>query len=70
MLVKELKWYSSLVFFARVILSLADHITDILTLAEFYRANHNSKHALVWDLLLFHCHVLCFKYCSSGCVLN
>ena len=70
MLVKELKWYSLFVFFVGVILGFTDHITDILTLAEFYCANHNSKHGLVWGLLLFHCHVLCFKYCSSGCVPN
>ena len=37
---KDLKWYSPLVFFAGVILSFADPITDILTLVEFYRANH------------------------------
>ena len=37
---KDLKWYSPFVFFAGVILSFADPITDILTLVEFYRANH------------------------------
>ena len=35
-----LKWYSPFVFFAGAILSFADPITDILTLVEFYRANH------------------------------
>ena len=37
---KDLKWYSPFVFFAGAILSFADPITDILTLVEFYRANH------------------------------
>ena len=37
---KDLKWYSPFVFFAGVILSFADPITDILTLVEFYRADH------------------------------
>ena len=37
---KDLKCYSPFVFFARAILSFADPITDILTLVEFYRANH------------------------------
>ncbi|XP_066029825.1 XK-related protein 6-like [Pocillopora verrucosa] len=38
--VKDLKWYSPFVFFAGAILSFADPITDILTLVEFYRADH------------------------------
>ena len=38
--VEDLKWYSPFVFFAGAILSFADPITDILTLVEFYRANH------------------------------
>ena len=37
---KDLKCYSPFVFFAGAILSFADPITDILTLVEFYRANH------------------------------
>ena len=38
--VKDLKWYSPFVFFAGAILSFADPIIDILTLVEFYRADH------------------------------
>ena len=38
--VKDLKWYSPFVFFVGAILSFADPITDILTLVEFYRADH------------------------------
>ena len=37
---KDLKWYSPFVFFVGAVLSFADPITDILTLVEFYRANH------------------------------
>ena len=37
---KDLKWYSPFVFFVGAMLSFADPITDILTLVEFYRANH------------------------------
>ena len=37
---KDLKWYSPFVFLVGAILSFADLITDILTLLEFYRANH------------------------------
>ena len=38
--VKDLKWYSPFVFLVEAMLSFADPITDILTLVEFYRANH------------------------------
>ena len=38
--VKDLKWYSPFVFFAGAILSFVEPITDILTLVEFYRADH------------------------------
>ena len=40
MKVEDLKWYSPFVFFVGAVLSFADPITDILTLVEFYRANH------------------------------
>ena len=38
--VKDLTWYSPFVFSAGAILSFVDPITDILTLVEFYRADH------------------------------
>ena len=38
--VEDLKWYSPFMFFGGAILSFADPITDILTLVEFYRADH------------------------------
>ena len=36
----ELKWYDILEVLFGTILSFADPVTDILTLVEFYRANH------------------------------
>ena len=38
----EVKWYRVLVLLVGVILSFADPITDILTLVEFYRADHKT----------------------------
>ena len=39
---KELKWYSIFVVLFETILSIADPVTDILTLVEFYRADHKT----------------------------
>ena len=39
---EDLKWYSPFVFLDGAILSFADPITDILTLVEFYRADHKT----------------------------
>ena len=36
----ELKWYDIIEVLFGTILSFADPVTDILTLVEFYRANH------------------------------
>ena len=38
----ELKWYRILGFFFGTILSIADPITDVLTLVEFYRTDHKT----------------------------
>ena len=38
----ELKWYRILKVLFGTILSIADPITDILTLREFYRAGHKT----------------------------
>jgi len=40
--VDELKWYSPFVFLFGAIVGFADPITDILTLVEFYRADHKT----------------------------
>ena len=39
---KELKWYSIFVVLFGAILSIADPITDVLTLVEFYRTDHKT----------------------------
>ena len=39
---KELKWYDIFVVLFGTILSIADPITDILTLVEFYRTDHKT----------------------------
>ena len=39
---KELKWYSIFVVLFGTILSIADPVTNILTLVEFYRADHKT----------------------------
>ena len=39
---KELKWYSIFVVLFGTILSIADPVTDILTVVEFYRADHKT----------------------------
>ena len=39
---KKIKWYSILEVLFGIILSIADPITDILTLMEFYRADHKT----------------------------
>ena len=39
---KELKWYGILPILFGTVISFADPITDILTLVEFYRANHKT----------------------------
>ena len=39
---KELKWYDIFLVLFGTILSFADPITDILTLVEFYRADHKT----------------------------
>ena len=42
MKVEDLKWYSPFKLLVGAILSFADPITDILTLVEFYRADHKT----------------------------
>ena len=38
--IDNLKWYDTFVFLIGIILSIADPVTDALTLAEFYKGNH------------------------------
>ena len=39
---KEVKWYDIFVVLFGTILSIADPITDVLTLVEFYRTGHKT----------------------------
>ena len=39
---EELKWYSIFVVLFGAILSIANPITDVLTLVEFYRTDHKT----------------------------
>ena len=57
MLVKDLKWYSPFVFCVGAILSFADPITDILTLVEFYRADHKTWFGVGLTFVLLPCFV-------------
>ena len=55
MKVEDLKWYSPFVFFVGAILSFADPITDILTLVEFYRADHMTWFGVGLTFVLLPC---------------
>ena len=52
---EDLKWYSPFVFFAGAMLSFADPITDILTLVEFYRADHTTWFGVGLTFVLMPC---------------
>jgi len=51
----KVKWYSVLVLLAGVILSFADLITDILTLVEFYRADHKTRFGVGLTFVILPC---------------
>ena len=55
MLVKDLKWYSPFMFFVGAMLSFADPITDILTLVEFYCADHKAWFGVGLTFILLPC---------------
>ena len=52
---EDLKWYSPFVLLVGAILSFADPITDILTLVEFYRADHITWFAVGLTFVLLPC---------------
>ena len=52
---KDLKWYSPFVFLVGAMLSFADPITDILTLVEFYRADHKAWFGVGLTFVLLPC---------------
>ena len=52
---EDLKWYSPFVLLVGAILSIADPITDILTLVEFYRADHMTWFGVGLTFVLLPC---------------
>ena len=62
--VKHLKWYSPFVYFVGAILSFADPITDILTLVEFYRADHKTWFGVGLAFVLLPCLVFPVLYAT------
>jgi len=52
---KDLKWYGIFVVLFGTILSFADPITDILTLVEFYRADHKTWFGVGLAFLMLPC---------------
>ena len=52
---EDLKWYSPFVLLVGAMLSFADPITDILTLVEFYRADHKTWFGVGFIFVLLPC---------------
>ena len=52
---KKLKWYDILEVLFGTIVSFADPITDILTLVEFYRADHKTWFGVGLTFIIFPC---------------
>ena len=59
----EIKWYSPFLFLVGAILSFADPITDILTLMEFYRADHKTWFGVGLTFVILPCLVFSFLHC-------
>ena len=64
MSVKDLKWYSPFLFLAGAILGVADPITDILTVVEFYRNDHK----ILFGVGLLFVILPCFPFVFLVCV--
>ena len=62
MKVEDLKWYSPFVLLVGAILSFADPITDILTLVEFYRADHKTWFGVGLAFVILPCFVFLILY--------
>ena len=60
--VDELKWYSTFVFLFGAIVGFADPITDILTLVEFYRADHKTWFGVGLAFVILPCLVYPVSY--------
>ena len=63
----EIKWYSPFLFLVGTILSFADPITDILTLVEFYRADHKTWFGVGLMFLILPCLIFSFLHCHYTC---
>ena len=61
------KWYSLLVLLAGVILSFADPITDILTLVQFYRADHKTWFGVGLAFVILPCLFFSILYSGNLC---
>ena len=61
--VKDLKWYSPFVFLVGAILSFADPLTDILTLVEFYCADHRTWFGVGLTFVLLPCLAFPVVFC-------
>ena len=70
MLVKDLKWYSPFVFLVGAILSFADPITDILTLVEFYCADHKAWFGVGLTFVLLPCLAFLVLFLLFRCKLE
>ena len=69
MRVKDLKRYSPFVFLVGTILSFADPITDILTLVEFYRADHRTWFGVGLTFVLLPCLAFPVVFCRLRVLL-
>ena len=69
--VDRLKWYSPFVFLFGAIVGFADPITDILTLVEFYRADHKTWFGVGLAFVILPCpaySVICLgAHCKGFC---
>ena len=61
-----MKWYNVFESLAGVILSFADPITDILTLVEFYRADHKTWFGAGLAFVILPCLFFLVLYCING----
>ena len=62
MVEKELKWYDIFMVLFGTILSFADPITDVLTLVEFYRADHKTWFGVGLTFVIFSCVAFSVNY--------
>ena len=62
--VVDLKWYRPFLLLVGAILSIADPITDILTLVEFYRTDHKTWFGVGLAFVILPCFVFAIVYWS------